>query len=132
MLQIWNIFFLVFHTVWMLFNCVGWAWRRTRRWHLITTGLTAASWFLVAWWFNYPIGYCLCTDWHWQVREKLGYPRDYSYTHFLFLELTGIDVSARLSDRVTGGVFLLTTVLTLILNIRDLWQERRSFRGTVE
>ena len=39
-----NVGFFVFHTAWIVFNCVGWAWRRTRRWHLATVSLTALSW----------------------------------------------------------------------------------------
>jgi hypothetical protein len=38
-------------------------------------------------WYGY--GYCL--DWHWRIRELLGYPNDSnSYIYFLILKLTGI------------------------------------------
>jgi hypothetical protein len=43
LLQVLNGFFLVFHTGLIVFNLVGWAWRRTRRLHLLTVGLTAGS-----------------------------------------------------------------------------------------
>jgi hypothetical protein len=40
-------------------------------------------------WYGY--GYCLFTDWHWRIRELLGYPNDSnSYIYFLILKLTGI------------------------------------------
>ncbi len=29
-----NLLFFVFHTAWMIFNMLGWAWRRTRPFHL--------------------------------------------------------------------------------------------------
>jgi hypothetical protein len=121
-----NVLFFVIHTVWMLFNCCGWAWRRTRRWHLATVGLTALSWFVLGYWYGW--GYCVCTDWHWQVRNRLGLPYDPSYTHLLFQELTGIDVAPWLSDAVTAGVFALVTVLSLVLNGRDYLRWRRRVR----
>ena len=51
-----NVGFFVFHTAWIVFNCVGWAWRRTRRWHLATVSLTALSWFGLG--IRYGWGYC--------------------------------------------------------------------------
>jgi hypothetical protein len=125
MLSFLNVFFLVFHTAWMVFNCVGWAWRRTRPWHLLTIALTALSWFGLGWWYG-NLGYCACTDWHWQVRERLGLPNDYSYTHFLLREWTGIDAPASLTDAVTGGVFAVTVLHSVVLNLRDFL--RRSGR----
>lgn len=37
-----------FHSPWILFNCVGWIWRKTRLWHLVPVSLTALSWFGLA------------------------------------------------------------------------------------
>ena len=51
-----NVFFFVFHSLWMLFNSVGWAWKRTRPWHLLTVGVTAFSWIFFAWWYGYDWG----------------------------------------------------------------------------
>ncbi len=113
-----NAFFFVFHTVWMLFNCAGWAWRKTRRWHLATTLLTAGSWFILGIWYGF--GYCICTDWHWQVRRALGYEDGgHSYTYLMIHTLTGLDPSPLTTDILTGGVFAVTTVLTVVLNLRD-------------
>ena len=44
-----DIFFVVFHTLLVGFNMLGWAWRRTRRFHLITITVTLLSWFGLAW-----------------------------------------------------------------------------------
>lgn len=123
MLPFLNALFFVVHTLWMGFNCVGWAWRRTRPWHLATVTLTALSWFVLGYWYGW--GYCVCTDWHWQVRDQLGYPYDPSYTHLLFLQLTGIDVAPWLSDAVTAGVFALVILLSVVLNARDFLRVRR-------
>ncbi len=126
MLQFLNVLFFVFHTLWMLFNCVGWIWRRTRPWQLGTVLLTALSWFVLGYWFNW--GYCLCTDWHWRVRDQLGYPRDHSYTHLLVLQLTGLDLPVRVIDGITLGVFAVVALLGVLLNVRDFRRRRMAQR----
>lgn len=130
MLTFLNVFFFVFHTGWMLFNCVGWAWRRTRPLHLATILLTAASWFVLGIWYGW--GYCICTDWHWQVRERLG-QRDesHSYTHLLIHGLTGLDPSPAVTDLLTGTVFASAAALSILLNLRDRNTTRQKTRKTM-
>jgi hypothetical protein len=116
--QLLNIFFFVFHTLLTLFNITGWMFRTTRKWNLITLLLTAFSWFVLGIWYGW--GYCLCTDWHWQVREQLGYhDQQNSYIHFLLLQLTGINFNENLVNTVTLIVFILSLALSIWLNIRD-------------
>ncbi len=113
-----NIFFFVFHTVWTLFNVVGWIFPATRKWHLLTLLLTALSWFVLGIWYGW--GYCVCTDWHWQVRRNLGYhDESRSYIHFLILKLTGIDLPPTLVDNATLVIFIIAVVMSVWLNIRD-------------
>ena len=127
MLQFLNLFFFGFHTLWMAFNCVGWIWKRTRLWHLGTVTLTVLSWFGMGYWYGW--GYCLCTDWHWQVRKRLGYSDDHSYTHLLILGMTGIDLDAATADIITGGVFAVVVVLSIVLNTRDFLSWRKAQPG---
>lgn len=116
--QLLNIFFFVFHTLLTLFNITGWLFRATRKWNLITLLLTAFSWFVLGIWYGW--GYCLCTDWHWQVREQLGYhDQQNSYIHFLLLKLTGINFNENLVNNATLIIFLLSLTLSIWLNIRD-------------
>jgi hypothetical protein len=115
--EVLNLSFFVFHTLWIGFNCVGWLWRRTRRWHLATVCLTALSWFGLGIWYGW--GYCLCTDWHWQVRARLGYRDPASYSQLLVLELTGVDLPPAQADALTAGVFALVTAMSITLNARD-------------
>lgn len=116
--QFLNIFFFVFHSVFTLFNIVGWAFPKTRKLHLITMLLTTASWFVLGIWYGW--GYCVCTDWHWQVRETLGYhDRSNSYIHFLLLKLTGRNFDPQFVDNLTLVIFLLCFILSLSLNIMD-------------
>jgi len=123
-----NIFFIVFHTAFTLFNMTGWAFRKTRKWHLFTLLLTAASWFILGIWYGW--GYCACTDWHWQVREAMGiHDRSHSYIHFLLLKLTGKNFDTELVEKATLVIFLLCAVLSVWLNIRD-WKQRRKQQKT--
>lgn len=118
MLSALNLAFFAFHTVWMAFIVAGWAWRRSRPWHLGAVGLTAASWFGLGYWYGW--GFCLCTEWHWQVRQRLGYADDPpSYTQLLIGELTGLEPSATAAEWLTAGAFFLAAALSVALNLRD-------------
>ena len=122
--QFLNVFFFVFHTAFTLFNITGWLFRSTRKWNLITLLLTAFSWFVLGIWYGW--GYCLCTDWHWNVREQLGlHDQQQSYIHFLVLKLTGIDFDANLVDNVTLIVFVFSLVMSIVLNIKDRKRKRQ-------
>lgn len=128
MLRFLDIFFLVFHTLFTLFNMTGWIWKKTRRIHLATIALTACSWFILGIWYGW--GYCFCTDWHWRVRDALGTPiRSDSYIHFLILEVTGINLPQHLVDTATIAVFAACCALSLSLNVKDLIVRWRAKSG---
>jgi hypothetical protein len=116
--QFLNYFFFVFHTLFTLFNITGWLFRSTRKWNLVTLLLTAFSWFVLGIWYGW--GYCFCTDWHWQVREHLGYhDQQDSYIHFLLLKLTGINFNPNLVEKATLLIFLVSLAMSIWLNVRD-------------
>ncbi len=111
-------FFWVFHTVLVGFNLFGWIPRRTRRWNLATLALTAFSWFVLGIWYGW--GYCLCTDWHWQVRRHLGYTDDSpTYIHLLLWKLTGINFSVGVVEWITGVGFALSLIASVAMNVTD-------------
>lgn len=111
-------FFFVFHIALIVFNLFGWIPAATRKWNLITLGATAFSWFILG--IFYGFGYCFLTDWHWQVREHLGYSTtSNSYIHFLLVELTGISVKEELVDVFTVILFFAALATSVVLNIRD-------------
>jgi hypothetical protein len=112
-----NVAFFAFHTAWIGFTSIGWIWRRTRRLHLIAVLLTAASWFGLG--LRYGWGYCPCTDWHWQVRARLGYDDPASYTQLLIAVVTGVDVGAAAADALTVGVLAAAGAASLALNVGD-------------
>ena len=53
MYRAFDIFFFVFHSMFILFVLVGWAWKRTRLAHLVVVGLTALSWFGLGIWYGF-------------------------------------------------------------------------------
>lgn len=122
-----NIFFYVFHICLILFNVFGWIWKRTRKWNLLTLGLTAFSWFVLGIFCGW--GYCFLTDWHWAVRRQLGYATESdSYIHFLVTSTTGVNVSEGLVDTLTIALFFCAVVASLGLNMRDWMRAARARR----
>lgn len=114
-----DIFFLGFHTILILFNVFGWLVPKWRFINLITLLLTAFSWFILGIWYGW--GYCFCTDWHWQIRDQLGYQNaSTSYIHFLILNFTGLDVNVDWVDMVTVGVFFSVLMISVYLNVKKL------------
>ncbi len=114
--QVLNVFFFVFHTAFTLFNIFGWISRKTRAWHLFTMAITAFSWFILGIWFGW--GYCVCTHWHWAVREKLGYhDTQTSYIQFLVYKLTGIPFPIKLVETITLAVFLAALFLNVLFTL---------------
>jgi hypothetical protein len=115
--ELLNVVFFVFHTSWIAFTCLGWIWRRTRPWQLAAAVLTTLSWIGLG--FLYGWGYCPCTDWHWQVRARLGYQDPPSYTQVLIREITGVSVSPAVADGLTVGTLAVVTGLGVVFTLRD-------------
>ena len=115
MLVFLNILFTILHIVITLFNVVGWIFPKTRKLHLITIGLTFGSWFILGFWYGF--GYCFLTDWHWDVKKKLGETDlPSSFIKYFADKITGKDISATLVNNVTLIVFILTIILTIYYN----------------
>lgn len=117
-----NIFFFVFHSALMVFIIFGWIWKKTRVANLVVVLLTTFSWFILGIWYGF--GFCPSTEWHWQVRMKLGYyDMPNSYTKFLVDSLTGLDASQKLID-IFAVLFLVMALLASVFtNTRD-WRKK--------
>ena len=112
-------FFFVFHSSVITLILFGWMWRKTRRLNLIAIFCTAFSWFVLGIWYGY--GYCPCTDWHWQVRMKLGHlDMHSSYIGFLIESGTGLEVSRRVVD-------VLALVLLVSAAAASVWVNRKDW-----
>jgi hypothetical protein len=113
-----NLFFFVFHTILILFNLLGWIWRKTRKANLALLLLTVFSWFVLGIWYGF--GYCPCTDWHWQVHYRLGYTdMSPSYLVFLIRTFTGLEAGKSLVD-IFAVIFLMSALAaSAYVNVRD-------------
>jgi hypothetical protein len=112
-----NVAFFAIHSSWIVYTCTGWAWKRTRKWHLAAVALTGFSWFGLG--IAYGWGYCPCTDWHWAVRSRLGYHDPPSYTQLLLKEVFGTDPGAAVANALTVGVLAVSATLSVVLSLRD-------------
>ncbi len=110
--------FVVLHGGLVVFNLTGWAFRRTRRFHLVTICLTLLSWFVLG--IFYGIGYCPLTDWHWQVKERLGeIDLPNSYLKYYADQITGFSWSPMVLDMIAVVSALSALLLSCWLNWRD-------------
>jgi hypothetical protein len=116
--KILDLSFVVFHGSLTLFNLTGWIWEKTRPLHLITIGLTILSWFGLGIFFGW--GYCPCTEWHWQVKYRLGETDlPYSYVKYYMDKLTGVSWDPIVVDASVVFFGLLAFGLTCWLNWKD-------------
>ena len=119
MLHALDIGFFVFHSAVILINLLGWIPRRTRRLHLAVLALTAFSWFALGPLLGYSIGYCFCTDWHWQVRRALGHHDPASYIELLF-SVGGLGVSTGTAATLAYGGFGLALLGAVLVHARGM------------
>ncbi len=118
-----NIALFVFHTALILFNIFGWMWRGTRRWNLLTLGLTIFSWVVMGFWKG--AGYCICTDWHWQVRSDMGIVETAdSYIILLARTMFGWDPSVATANSIALWFLVASLIGSLVTNMRDLRRDR--------
>lgn len=109
MLEILNVLFHCLHLIVIIFNTIFWMFSRTLRIAQVTQVLTLVSWFGFG--FFYGFGYCFLTDWHWQIKEKLGERNlPASYIKFVLDNITGQDLNAQWIDRGTFAVLLISLV----------------------
>lgn len=115
---LFDVLFVVFHTALIGFNVLGWAWRRTRRFHLVTISATLLSWFGLG--VVYGWGYCPLTDWHWRIKLMLG-ETDLpgSWIKYYLDRITGFDWSPTVVDFLVVGTALAALALSVAYNVRD-------------
>lgn len=117
-------FFFIFHTSLMIFILFGWMWKKTRLANLIIILLTAFSWTVLGIWYGF--GFCPSTEWHWQVRMKLGYyDLPSSYTKFLMDSLTGLDMEEKLVDAIAVFFLGISFSASILANVRD-WRKKKA------
>ncbi len=120
-----DIFFVVFHSVLIIFILFGWIYKRLRLLHLVVVLLTGASWFVLG--LFYGIGYCPLTDWHWKVLRQLG-ERDLptAYVQYILDRLLGISISPAFSDAITLLGWLAALLIAVYLQYLKRKQKRNN------
>lgn len=111
-------FFLVFHTLLILFNLFGWIWPNTRKVNLITLLLTGFSWIGLGFFFGW--GYCPFTEWHWDVLKAIddNVKLPNSYITYLVKRLTGILLNNETVEGLTLGGYLVALGVSVYFNFR--------------
>ena len=110
-----DIFFTILHIALTLFNLTGWIWKSTRKLHLVTLALTLLSWVVLGFWYGW--GYCVLTDWHWTVKEKLGETNlPGSFVKYYADKLSGKNIDPALVDHVTLGCLVFAIVAAVYVN----------------
>ncbi len=116
MLEFLDILLTITHLAIIGFNLFGWIWPQTRKAHLISVLVTAASWFILGIW--YGIGYCPITDWQWQVKEQLGERNlPASFIKYYADKIAGQSVSVTLVNTMTAVLFAAVALLSIVLNL---------------
>jgi hypothetical protein len=119
-----DLFFVIFHTLLILFNLFGWIWKKTRKLNLIVLLLTGASWIILGLIVG-NLGYCPLTDWHFSILEKLGKTNlPDSYVKYLADRLTGADFNPVLIYNFTLYSYLIALALSITVNFKDFQQKK--------
>ena len=112
MLQFLDILLFATHFVVMMFIILGWIWPKTRKAHLILLAATLLSWFVMGYWKGW--GYCILTDWEWDIKRELGETNlPSSYTAYIFNSILGLNLSRIVVDYITALGLLFGVVMAI-------------------
>lgn len=108
-------FFMIFHSLLILFNLFAWLYKPLLKWHLAVLALTFASWSILGIW--YGLGYCPVTDWHFNILKALGVTDlPQSYISYLLQRLFDLHLADDVVDGLTLGCSLAALILSVYLN----------------
>lgn len=117
-LRLLDLLFHLGHIAVILFSALGWLVPAARPLHLALQALVMFSWFGLGSFKGWT--YCFLTDLHWRVKRALRQPDPgESYVKLLADRLSGRDTDAATVNKTTVTVFFVTTVLSLLLFLRD-------------
>jgi len=115
MLQFLDVLLTLVHLSIVLFNLFGWIPGRTRKAHLISVALTAASWFILGIW--YGIGYCPFTEWQWRVKTQMGERNlPANFIEYFLEKITGHDFSEQFISILIVVCFCIAIILSVYVN----------------
>jgi len=112
-----DILLTLIHVSFIGFCVFGWMFKSTRKANLIFLGATFVSWFLFGIWKG--IGYCVITDYHYQIKTFLGETNlPYSYIKYLWDGAFPVSITPQAADILTIVVFFACIVGSIVLNIK--------------
>ncbi|MBZ9786389.1 DUF2784 domain-containing protein [Psychroflexus sp. CAK57W] len=115
LLKLGDYFFMIFHSLLILFNLFAWLYKPLLKWHLAVLALTFASWGILGIW--YGLGYCPVTDWHFNILKALGVTDlPQSYINYLLQRLFDLHLADDVVDGLTLGCSLAALILSVYLN----------------
>lgn len=110
-------FFVVFHMLVVGINLFGWMHPRTRKLNLITLSITFLSWFGLG--LIYGIGYCPLTDWHWQIKERIGETNlPISYVKYYVDKIFSVDSNPQTVDTIVMLLFVAAIIGAIITQVK--------------
>ncbi len=99
----------------IFFNLFGWIPLLTRKAHLVSLFITAASWFVLGIW--YGIGYCPITEWQWNIKEQLGESNlPASFIKYYGDKIINKDLDSGMINTITTVCFAVAAVMSLYVN----------------
>ncbi|EDM38434.1 hypothetical protein PBAL39_02427 [Pedobacter sp. BAL39] len=114
-LLVLDYFYTALHLLIIGFNLFAWVFPVTRRLHLYGVALTLGCWLILGIW--YGIGYCPVTDWHWEVKTRLGESHlPDSFVKYYADKITGMDINNVLIDVITLVSFALAIGCSIYVN----------------
>jgi len=124
MLKLLDFVFLCLHLLIIIFNLFGWIWVKTRNWHFWLMSVTLFSWLALG--LKYGLGYCFLTDWHWEVKQKLGETDlPASFIKYFLDVYTPVQVSAYAADLATGISFSSVVIIAIALKIKAIMNKKK-------
>lgn len=122
-LQLIDAAFHFVHITIIIINMTFWLSFKTLRIAQVTLVLTLVSW--VGFGLYYGFGYCFLTDWHWQLKEKIGDTNlPPSYIKLVVDRTFGVNSDPVMVDEVTTIVLVLSLFGCIIQSIRE-WRLKR-------
>ncbi len=112
MLKVLDVLFFILHILIIGFNLFGWIWPKTRNLHIFLVALTLCSWLIAGIWFGF--GYCVITDWHWDIKKQLGEVNlPSSFISYLLNNIFQLNIGESLIDVFTGVGFILSIIMAI-------------------
>jgi hypothetical protein len=123
-LQFLNIFLDFFHLSLIILMLFGWLIPRLRKIHLIVALLIGFTWLIFL--QSKGIGYCIITDWHWQVLTRLGKTNiPETYSQYLIERLTGLTIRKTTAQSITLCCWSCSLILSSVILFRNYIFERK-------